>query len=256
MNRIQYTTTSTGTGNLTLSVSPGYQDINSADFWQYLGSSGECWYMILAANGTDWEFGQGSIFSLDLTRANVGESTNGGSAINLAAGTHTVFVSRSGLEGVQIMNVLTAITPAAIPNGGSNSQTLDNLQQNGNVAIPGGTAFAPPYAGSISFIKNLMTMVRSWKATYEVQFTGNAGGGGVYCELTDNFSNYMYGGFAPNINGVLVSATAHTPWLDVIRADNNPSGAVQVPSLFWLERNTGSAAITPVVARMYIEFRV
>ena len=89
-DRVQETSTTTGTGDVTLAgASAQCQSFNSA-----FGTQKFFPYAIKDANGTAWETGRGYLSaSTTLVRAAIFASTNSNNAINLSAGTHTVFCS-------------------------------------------------------------------------------------------------------------------------------------------------------------------
>jgi hypothetical protein len=84
-DRVQETSTTTGTGTLTLSgAASGYQSFSSA-----IGNGNTTYYAI--SNGTDWEVGVGTVGSGTLSRDTVLESSNAGSLVDFIAGVKTVF---------------------------------------------------------------------------------------------------------------------------------------------------------------------
>jgi hypothetical protein len=84
-DRVQETSTTTGTGTLTLSgAATGYQSFSSA-----IGNGNTTYYAI--SNGTDWEVGVGTVGSGTLSRDTVLESSNAGSLVDFSAGVKTVF---------------------------------------------------------------------------------------------------------------------------------------------------------------------
>ena len=89
-DRVQDTTTSTGTGNVTLSGSPpaGYQSFGAA-----IGNGNTTYYTI--NGGSEWEVGIGTYVSAGtaLSRDTVLSSSNSGNLVNFSAGTKTVFVT-------------------------------------------------------------------------------------------------------------------------------------------------------------------
>jgi hypothetical protein len=94
-NRVQESTTTTGTGALTLAGAyTGYQRFSAV-----MSTNDTCYYTIeaLDSNGNpsgDWECGLGTYSGTNtLTRTTVTESSNGGSAVNLSAGTKRVMLS-------------------------------------------------------------------------------------------------------------------------------------------------------------------
>lgn len=89
-DRVQDTTTTTGTGNVTLSGSPpaGYQSFATG-----VGNGNTTYYTI--TGGSEWEVGIGTYVgaSTALSRDTVLSSSNSGSLVNFSAGTKTVFVT-------------------------------------------------------------------------------------------------------------------------------------------------------------------
>jgi hypothetical protein len=84
-DRVQETSTTTGTGTLTLSgAASGYQSFSSA-----IGNGNTTYYAI--SSGTDWEVGIGTVGSGTLSRDTVLESSNAGSLVDFIAGVKTVF---------------------------------------------------------------------------------------------------------------------------------------------------------------------
>jgi len=88
-DRVKDTTTTTGTGTITLANSPpnGYQAFSS------LGDGSTTYYAIEDADKTDWEVGLGTytLSGHTLARTTVLASTNSNNAISLSSGEHTVF---------------------------------------------------------------------------------------------------------------------------------------------------------------------
>lgn len=86
-DRVRETTSTTGTGALTLAgATPGCRTFNAA-----IGNAVPCFYTLLDANGTGWECGIGQLSSsTSFTRTTIQKSSNANAAINLSAGTHTL----------------------------------------------------------------------------------------------------------------------------------------------------------------------
>lgn len=93
-DRVKDTTTSTGTGSITLdgSAPTGYQTFASA-----LGSAASnVPYAIVGSTG-EWEVGFGTLSgSTTLARTKVTASSNGNAAVNFSAGTKDVFITIPG----------------------------------------------------------------------------------------------------------------------------------------------------------------
>jgi hypothetical protein len=97
-DRVKDTTTSTGTGTITLSgtAPSGYRTFATA----FGSSSTLVEYCI--AGGTEWEVGRGTFNgTTGLTRENVSSSSNSSALVNFSAGSKDVFVTASAeqIEG-------------------------------------------------------------------------------------------------------------------------------------------------------------
>lgn len=90
-DRVQETTTTTGTGTLSLAGAV----VQYQSFVSGIGNGKACYYCILGGNGTDWEVGIGTVTSGSpniLSRATILSSSNSGAGISLT-GTSTVFAT-------------------------------------------------------------------------------------------------------------------------------------------------------------------
>ena len=111
-DRVKETTTTTGTGAVTLAGAvTGFQAFSAG-----VGNSNTTYYIIQDANGTAWEVGLGPVKadSTTLTRTTVYESSNSDTAITLTSGTHTVFCTYPAGKSVyldSIGNLSHAIVP-------------------------------------------------------------------------------------------------------------------------------------------------
>ena len=89
-DRVKETSTTTGTGTLTLlGASTGFQAFSA------VGDGNTTYYAISEQTGSDWEVGIGTYTATGttLSRDTVLSSSNSGSAVNFGAGTKDVFVS-------------------------------------------------------------------------------------------------------------------------------------------------------------------
>lgn len=92
-DRVQDSSTTTGTGSLALSGSAptGYQTFNAA-----VGTNVYFYYAI-SSTGSEWEVGRGYLSaSTTLVRETVLASSNSGNAVNLSAGTKSVYITWPG----------------------------------------------------------------------------------------------------------------------------------------------------------------
>ena len=104
-DRVQETTTTTGTGSVTLlGAVTGYQT------FAVVGNSNTTYYCIADQGGANWEVGIGqySTTGPTLARTTVLSSSNAGSLVNFTAGTKTVFVTYPSEVSVYASNTPTA----------------------------------------------------------------------------------------------------------------------------------------------------
>lgn len=89
-DRVQETTTSTGTGTITLAGAvTGFQSFAA------VGNGNTTFYTIADQSGSNWEVGIGTYTSsgTTLSRSTVLSSSNSGNLVNFGAGTKSVFVT-------------------------------------------------------------------------------------------------------------------------------------------------------------------
>ena len=89
-DRVQETTTTTGTGTVTLAGAvTGFQSFAA------VGNGNTTFYTIADQTGSDWDVGVGTYTSsgTTLSRDTVLSSSNSGSLVNFSAGTKNVFVT-------------------------------------------------------------------------------------------------------------------------------------------------------------------
>ena len=89
-DRVRETTTTTGTGTITLGgAATGFQSFS------VIGDSNTTFYTIQLSNTNEWEVGIGTytLSGTTLSRDTILESSNSGSAVNFSAGTKDVFVT-------------------------------------------------------------------------------------------------------------------------------------------------------------------
>ena len=114
-DRVQVTSTTTGTGTFTLgSAVAGFQDFS------VIGNGNTTYYAIVG--GSEWEVGLGTYTSsgTTLARTTILESSNGGTAVNFSAGTKNVFVTYPAEEAVYQDETNTAYAPQFAASNGLN----------------------------------------------------------------------------------------------------------------------------------------
>jgi hypothetical protein len=103
-DRVRETTTTTGTGTITLGgAATGFQSFS------VIGDSNTTFYTIQLANTNEWEVGVGTytLSGTTLSRDTILESSNGGSAVNFSAGTKDVFVTYPAEKAIYVGNLPT-----------------------------------------------------------------------------------------------------------------------------------------------------
>lgn len=115
-DRVKETTTTTGTGDITLA---GAATGGFITFQSVFAVGDRVPYGIADANGTAWESGYGTLTaSTTLERTQVLQSSNSNNAISLSAGTHNVFCGVPGDHMTQTMTlgeILAMATGQAMP---------------------------------------------------------------------------------------------------------------------------------------------
>jgi hypothetical protein len=139
-NRVRVTTSTTGTGTITLgSAVTTYQTFAAAGV-----SDGDV-VRYLIEEGTNWEVGTGTYTSSGTTLSRtVSESSNSGSAITLAGNAYVSIVAAAEdvTSDVAITGgSISGITDLAIADGGTGASTVSGAQTNLQVD-PAGTAVA------------------------------------------------------------------------------------------------------------------
>ncbi len=114
-DRVKETSTTTGTGTLTLAGAvTGFETFSSA-----IGNGNTTYYAIVANNG-DFEVGLGTVAAGTLARTTIISSSNSDAAVNLPAGTKDVFVTLPASKSV----ILDA-SGNIVANNGSNLTNLN-----------------------------------------------------------------------------------------------------------------------------------
>ena len=134
-DRVKETSTTTGTGTITLGGAvTGYQAFS------VLGNGNQCYYTIVGtAVASEWEVGVGTYSSSTLTRDTVLDSSTGGAKISFSAGNKEVFVTYPADKAITSDILLLDIGTA--PNQIPLNQFLGTMayQDSIAVAVTGGT---------------------------------------------------------------------------------------------------------------------
>jgi hypothetical protein len=149
-DRVQETSTTTGTGTFTLAGAvSGFQSFS------VIGNANTTYYAIVL--GSEWEVGLGTytLSGTTLSRDTILESSNGGTAVNFSAGTKNVFVTYPAEEAVYQDATGTAFAPQFAASNGLNvnnatigtSYTFPtgyNAVQAGDITISNGVTVTVP----------------------------------------------------------------------------------------------------------------
>ena len=136
-DRVQETSTTTGTGTITLAGAvTGFQSFS------VIGNANTTYYAIVG--GSEWEVGLGTYTSsgTTLSRDTILESSNSGSAVNFSAGTKNVFVTYPAEKATYQDANGTAIAPQLSASNGlvENANTVSanyTIQTNYNAMSAG-----------------------------------------------------------------------------------------------------------------------
>ena len=138
-DRVKETSTTTGTGTLTLGgAAAGFQSFS------VIGDGNTTYYAIVDSATGDWEVGLGTYTSsgTTLARSVVLESSNSGSAVNFAANVKDVFVTypaeRAVVGGMGYIENAATVTQSSTINDGHNAIS------GGPVTIAGGAVITVP----------------------------------------------------------------------------------------------------------------
>lgn len=265
MHRNQFTTTSTGTGDLTLSVVPGFQS-GGRFSGATLGST--TLYTLLAANGVDWEFGYAELDGTTLRRggsigvAGIIESSNANAALNLPAGTHTVIFTRGSLEGALLSQELyVSGAGQAVAAGATEyisfSDATTNLSWLTRPSVPvlPQSSFDPAHWCPIA---------RFFRATFSFTcddaVSGDVVGGMFYYHWNRDVSETIYqsqplpNGTSVGISWVLLSSKWFGPYVAVSDGDGGHNDWVNNVSCS--VTNTSASSITVDNAKLTFEYLI
>lgn len=276
MNRVKFTTTTTGTGNLSLTVVPGFQTDTNARFRRdWPSGNNYVMYVLLDANGTDWEHGYAQCDGSTLTRsggtATIFESTNSDSQISLSAGIHTVLITQAGIEGIILQFALdtnsTGKSVTATTYNSAISWTSHNANElsgyNNINGWPGVTL--PTLTYSDFYPSDVVPYAKAWRAHLTAYCTAGATGDmfGITINVQDSsftYNNWNSSAWAPLINTQLTAASCSTPWFELPSGLNSTTNAKKGPLYYFkylacYAHNSSLNSIT-IYPKMVVEFKL
>jgi hypothetical protein len=207
-DRVQETTTTTGTGSVTLGGAVlGYQS------FAVVGNGNTTFYTIADQGGANWEVGIGTYTSsgTTLSRDTVLASSNSGSLVSFTAGTKTVFVTYPAEKSVNTNaagNIQLDFTNATLTSRNS-FQTSTTNGSTGIYALPNGTSTASSWqATNNANPTNASKILIATNGSTDVQLVSGINGTGTYLPL----SFYVNGAQAYQMTttGALVIGTGTT----------------------------------------------
>jgi hypothetical protein len=168
-DRVQETSTTTGTGTLTLAGAvTQFQTFSSA-----VGNGNTTYYTIYNAGGTDWEVGIGTVGAGTLARTTVLASSNAGSAVNFT-GTLYVFgdypagkaayLDASGVINNTTFNATTSVITPIVQATNSGGLALKNSAGTTQISMGGG--------GGDNVSVNVSTNLNGTNAQIDISPTG------------------------------------------------------------------------------------
>jgi hypothetical protein len=170
-DRVKETTTTTGTGTITLAGA-----VSGFQAFSVIGNGNTTYYTI--AGGSEWEVGVGTYTSsgTTLSRDFILESSNAGSAVNFSAGTKDVFVTYPAERSVE------AVGSGVRSDTGSVYINKTTMTQD-TVIDSGENGFA---VGPLTVASGVSFTVTAGQTFYEIGGTGATGAGGdqVFVENT------------------------------------------------------------------------
>jgi len=183
-DRVKETTTTTGTGSVTLAgASSGYQSFS------VIGNGNTTYYCISDQTGTNWEVGIGTYSTTGptLARTTVLSSSNSGSLVTFTSGTKDVFVPQPASKAVYIgsgTNIPLDFSNATAANRNSfQTSTLNGTT--GAYFLPNGTATAASVqATNNSDPTNASKILIATNGSTDVQLVSGINGTGTYLPLS------------------------------------------------------------------------
>jgi hypothetical protein len=206
-DRVQETSTTTGTGSLTLSGAvTGFQTFSSA-----IGNTNTTYYTI--QNGSEWEVGIGTVSAGALSRDTVLESSNSGSLVNFSAGIKYVFCTYPAEKSVDIetAQTLTNKTISADNNTLSGIAASSFVLSNSSGNIDGSASQKAIPSGIVVGTTDSQTLTNKTLTNPTINgFTGdtsviNVGSGQIYKDTSGNVGiGTASPAFAASRNGLVV----------------------------------------------------
>ena len=202
-DRVQETTTTTGTGTLTLGGAvTGYQSFSA------IGNANTTYYAIYASGGTEWEVGIGTYTAsgTTLSRDTVLSSSNSGSLVSFSAGTKNVwcdypagkaaYQDASGVVTAPTFNASTSVITPIVQATNSGGLSLKNSAGTTQVSMGAG--------GGDNMSINVSTNLNGTNAQIDISPTGT---GHVHINPTGVNSIQINPTYVGTMDNITIGAT-------------------------------------------------
>jgi hypothetical protein len=244
-DRVKETTTTTGTGTVTLlGAAAGFQSFAA------VGNGNTTYYTIAGQTTSEWEVGIGTYTSAGttLSRTTVLASSNSGSLVTFSAGTKDVFVTYPAGRSVYADGTtLTATNSSVLPiaSGGTNSTATPT---NGGIGYGTGTAHAYSTAGTSG---QVLTSAGAAVPTWTTATNANTASAIVQRDASGNFSagtiTASLTGTASTATNIAGGANGSVPYQSGAGATAFLSGNTSTTPQFVTSTGTGAAAQAPTL---------
>jgi hypothetical protein len=168
-DRVKETTTTTGTGTVTLlGASTGFQS------FAVVGNGNTTFYTIASQTNSEWEVGIGTYTAsgTTLARTTVLSSSNSGSLVNFSAGTKDVFVTYPSSRSIYADGTtLTATNSSVLPATSGGTGQSSAFTQYGVTYASTTTALATTAAGTAGYV---LTANAGAAPTFQAGFSASA----------------------------------------------------------------------------------
>lgn len=256
--RHKFESTATGTGSpITVSTPSGYSNdittVRPVTMASYGGFARLYSYVILDANGTDWEHGYGRVSGTNFYRHEIIESTNAGSAINLSgAGTHTILVPEQALTAIKAPLIVTGSLTTST--GGNVSFSGVSTNNDGITEFPGYTAPAS-FPGTGLDLNSVIKFAKSYKITAYVTANG-AEDTTATCVIKGdgNYWDWIVANTMPVANGANTYATFSSPAIDVNCPFSTSTNVGIFPGSIYFYISHGGALSCDYDVDLYVDY--
>jgi len=215
-DRVQETTTTTGTGTVTLlGAVAGFQSFAA------VGNANTTYYTIAGQTGAEWETGIGTYTSsgTTLSRTTVLGSSNSGSLVNFSAGTKNVFVTYPATKAAATLKPQTLV----INNNGAALVKIGNINGIANSTTSSGGWLLPQATTLASFSARLIRACTGVDTILALKYSTN----NLYAGATQITTLTIPTGSTSTITSTLTNSLAAqtTLYLDITQVGTTYAGA-------------------------------